>query len=271
MSDFGFGGIPGAGGGGSLPDPVTVTHGGTGLSACAIGDVLYGSAADTLSRLTGNTTATKKFLSQTGNGSVSAAPSWAALDAGDIGSGTLPVARGGTGRTDGTLYTGSSVKAADWYNRKLIGTGGTNAAIDWGLHALINSATNDTVMEWSSLVLYGKWRGQVQPVIPTTLTVSGGAVATNVDLGNVFNVTVSADCTLSIPTGTPSDGQRVTWRLNFSGAYTVTLATGSSGAFRYGADVTTLTAGTNGKSDYLTAIWDATDSRWDVVAAIKGF
>jgi trimeric autotransporter adhesin len=65
-------------------------YGGTGQTSYATGDTLYASATNTLSKLTGNTTATKKFLTQTGTGSASAAPAWGTVSAGDIsGLGTM--------------------------------------------------------------------------------------------------------------------------------------------------------------------------------------
>lgn len=60
------------------------TFGGTGLAAYALGDMIYSSATNTLARLAGNTTTTKQFLTQTGTGTVSAAPVWGVLAAGDI-------------------------------------------------------------------------------------------------------------------------------------------------------------------------------------------
>lgn len=63
---------------------IPAINGGTAQTAYALGDVLYSSATNTLSRLAGNTTSTKLFLTQTGTGSVSAAPGWGALVAGDI-------------------------------------------------------------------------------------------------------------------------------------------------------------------------------------------
>lgn len=54
------------------------------LGMTTLGDTLYGAASGLVTRLAGNTTATRKFLQQTGNGTVSAAPSWSALVAGDI-------------------------------------------------------------------------------------------------------------------------------------------------------------------------------------------
>ena len=49
-----------------------------------LGDLLYENSTPAPARLAGNTSATKKMLSQTGNGTISAAPAWAALVAGDI-------------------------------------------------------------------------------------------------------------------------------------------------------------------------------------------
>jgi hypothetical protein len=63
---------------------ISEAYGGTNQSTYTLGDILYASAANTLSKLGGNTTTTKKFLSQTGNGSISAAPVWSTLSSSDI-------------------------------------------------------------------------------------------------------------------------------------------------------------------------------------------
>lgn len=62
----------------------TSTQGGTGVKTYAVGDTLYASATNTLAKLAGNTTTTQKCLTQTGNGTVSAAPSWKALTLADL-------------------------------------------------------------------------------------------------------------------------------------------------------------------------------------------
>jgi hypothetical protein len=49
-----------------------------------LGDTLYGAASGAGTRLAGNTTATKNFLVQTGTGTVSAAPTWGTIAAGDV-------------------------------------------------------------------------------------------------------------------------------------------------------------------------------------------
>ena len=70
----------------------------TNINGGTIGAIPYQSAANTTTLLSGNTTATKKFLTQTGDGSAAAAPVWAGVAVSDI-TGTLPVANGGTGVT----------------------------------------------------------------------------------------------------------------------------------------------------------------------------
>jgi hypothetical protein len=59
-------------------------NGGTGQTAYVLGDTLYSPSANTLFRLPGNTTATRKFLSQTGTGTVSAAPAWGTIAPTDL-------------------------------------------------------------------------------------------------------------------------------------------------------------------------------------------
>jgi hypothetical protein len=87
---------------GDLP----ATNGGTGQTAITVGDVLYGSATNVLSRLAGNTTSTRQFFSQTGNGSISAAPAWGALSSADIPSlGATPTGTVGLSIAAGTATT----------------------------------------------------------------------------------------------------------------------------------------------------------------------
>lgn len=74
----------------------------TVVAAPVLGDLLYGNDVDSWQKLAGNTTTTRNLLRQTGDGTLSAAPVWDTLQASDIASGTLAVARGGTGLASGT-------------------------------------------------------------------------------------------------------------------------------------------------------------------------
>ncbi len=51
-----------------------------------LGDTIFGAASGTPTRLAGNTTTTKRFLTQTGTGTISAAPIWGTIDSTDINS-----------------------------------------------------------------------------------------------------------------------------------------------------------------------------------------
>jgi hypothetical protein len=93
------------------------TNGGTGQSTYTLGDILYSSASNTLAKLAGNTTTTKKYLIQTGTGAASAAPSWGTIDGADV-SGNITGQAGsvanaltaGTYLTSGGTYDGAAAR-----------------------------------------------------------------------------------------------------------------------------------------------------------------
>ena len=90
---------------------VAVTDGGTGLSAVATGELLYGSAANTYSALAFDNTATR-YLANTGGGAT--IPAWSQIDLTNGVTGILPVGNGGTGisnPTDHSLLVGSGAAA----------------------------------------------------------------------------------------------------------------------------------------------------------------
>jgi hypothetical protein len=60
-------------GGGGYSNPMTT-----------LGDIIFGGAGGAATRLSGNTTTTKEFLTQAGTGSVSAAPVWSAMASADV-------------------------------------------------------------------------------------------------------------------------------------------------------------------------------------------
>lgn len=83
-----------------------------------LGDIIVENSTPAAARLAGNTTSTKKYLSQTGTGSISALPSWAQIALGDlsgfgtgvatalavnVGSAGAPVVLGGAGGTPSSL------------------------------------------------------------------------------------------------------------------------------------------------------------------------
>lgn len=133
---------------GAVSGSLGATNGGTGQTGYTLGDTLYSSATDTLTKLAGNTSTTKQYLSQTGTGSASAAPSWATISAADIGTGTLPATRGGTDNSSYTigdiLYadtTTSLARLADVATGNVLISGGLSAAPAWGKVALASAVS----------------------------------------------------------------------------------------------------------------------------------
>lgn len=113
---------------------IAATRGGTGLTTYAVGDILYASAANTLAALAGSTVAAKRFLTQTGNGTTSAAPAWGTITAADVTSGNaltktddanVTLTLGGTPAT--ALLAAVSLTLG-WTGTLSIARGGTGAA-----------------------------------------------------------------------------------------------------------------------------------------------
>ena len=106
-----------------LTGSISIANGGTGQTTASaafnalsplttLGDTLYGGASGAGTRLAGNTTAAKQFLTQTGTGSVSAAPAWGALASGDIpnnAANTTGTAANITATSNSTLTTLSAL------------------------------------------------------------------------------------------------------------------------------------------------------------------
>jgi hypothetical protein len=93
-------------------------------------------------------------------------------------------------------------------------------------------------------------------------------------LGNTFKLTAAGNRTIDAPTNKPVSGkaQKIVIAIEASAAdRTITLATGAAGAFRFGTDITALTATTNGLVDYIGCIYNDADDRWDVVSYSKGY
>lgn len=69
---------------GAVSGALPTVNGGTAITTYTLGDILYSSATNTLAKLAGSISTTKTFLTQTGTGAASAAPSWGAIAATDV-------------------------------------------------------------------------------------------------------------------------------------------------------------------------------------------
>lgn len=200
------------------------THGGTGLTSLAQGDLIYGSAANTFSALTKNASATR-YISNTGT---SNNPAWAQVDLTNGVTGTLPVGSGGLGfgttPTTGDMIYGL---AGSWQivagnistSKKFLtqtGNGSTSAAPVWNTLSLgdfptINVATGGTNITSYAVgdILYASASttlSKLADVATGNVLISGGVttapswgkvgltthVSGNLPLANIANATANS-------------------------------------------------------------------------------
>lgn len=84
---------------------------------------------------------------------------------------------------------------------------------------------------------------------------------------NTFTSTQGAGTlTVGAPSGTPTDGQKLVLRLKSTNAQTYSF----NGTYAFSTTVTAPTTLAAGKTDYLGLMWNATNTKWDVVAVDQG-
>jgi hypothetical protein len=97
---------------GAVSGALGATNGGTGQSGYTVGDMLYSGVTNELAKLAGNTTTTKKFLTQTGTGSGSAAPDWGTIAGSDVSGAVSSATNVAGGAANQIVYqTGSGATA----------------------------------------------------------------------------------------------------------------------------------------------------------------
>jgi hypothetical protein len=127
----------------NLSTVLSVTNGGTGLDTLAAGDLIYGSASNTFSKLSGPSTTGNVLLS----GAV--APSWGKMPLSTHVSGALPIANGGTGATTQTGAINALLPSQTGNANKLLQTDGTN--VSWATVAAGSSGTVTSITAGNGL------------------------------------------------------------------------------------------------------------------------
>ena len=154
-----------------------------------LGDMLYENSTPAPARLAGSTSATKNFLTQTGNGTISAAPAW-----GTIASGDLPAA---TGSSQGAVIVGGTN-----FGPLAVATESASAAQTANLLCLFTVPVP-------------------VPVTLTGLVIANGATATGNVLAGVYNAAGSSMLASSASTAQSGTSARpvrpVHWHLRGGG------------------------------------------------------
>lgn len=185
-----------------------------------LGDTLYGGTAGASTVLSGNISSTKKLYSQTGTGSLSAAPSWSVLVSGDI-----PNNAANTSGTALNITASSNTSLTSLVNLATIGTigtgiwhgtkigllyGGTNADLSGtgGTHQVLQQSTSGAAItvgqlafsDISSTIATGQVSGSYTGITAvgtlTSLTM-GGSI-------QLFGDTTGVGTTIGFGTNSPA-------------------------------------------------------------------
>ena len=164
-----------------------------------LGDIIYGGASGAATRLAGNTTTTKQYLSQTGTGTVSAAPAWATIAGSDITGAALTK----TDDTNVTLTLGGTpttalLRAASltlgWTGQLAISRGGTGLSALGTAGQLLRVNSGATSLEYFTPTYISAAITSLNGLTAATQTFATGTTGTD------FNISsTTATHTFNIP------------------------------------------------------------------------
>jgi len=165
-----------------------------------------------------------QVLTSQGSG---AAPTWTAANSGTV-----------TSITAGTGLSGGTITAS--------GTIAINTAVT------VDVSTAQTLTN--------------KRITPRSLAAASatGTVTPNSDSYDQVNYLLTGTVAFAVPSGTPTNGQKLNIRLYAASTQTVSWTTSSTGYRVIGTTLPTSVA--SGKTVYVGCVWNSTDSYWDVVA-----
>ncbi len=179
--------------------------------------------------------------------------------------GTVTITSLGTGTLRFKIARFTGILTLTHNAASLILPGGANIVTQAGdTMAVISDGTSNARVIW-----YQRANKAQYPRGVSALS-DGATPALDASLGDVFTLTAAGNRTIAVPTN-PMSGQKIIIKHKASGAdRTLALNTGAGG-FRFGTDITALTATTSAKTDYIGCVYDLAATFWDVVAVRKGY
>ena len=259
---------------------IGISSGGTGQTtktaafnaltpSTTLGDINYHDGTNAV-RLAGNTTSSKRFLTQTGTGSVSAAPGWNAIVDGDIPSALTGKTYNGlslTANATGFQVAGGTTAKTFVVSNNLTLSGTDGATLNVGGGGTLGTGAYATIANYATLA--GAQTLTDKRVNPRSVD-AGSTSGTLTPGGDTTDIYVAEGLagaiTLAQPSGTPVNGQRLMIRLKDNGTARAITWTTTSGAFR-AVGVTLPTTTVASKTTYVGCVYNSADSFWDVLAS----
>jgi hypothetical protein len=205
---------------------IAIARGGTGQTSAGaagnalsptttIGDMEYKSALNVISRVPGNTTATKNFLTQTGTGAASAAPAWGTIAAADVP--TLNQSTTGNAATATALQTGRAINGVTFDGTAPITvTAAAGTLTGTTLNSIVTASSLTSVGTLATLTVTATITGSISGNAATVttnanltgpITSSGNATAIASQTGTGTKFVMDTSPTLVTPAlGTPTSG-----------------------------------------------------------------
>jgi hypothetical protein len=129
---------------------------------------------------------------------------------------------------------------------------------------MIGATTGTATIRNANLVVSGTLSARYATKVANTATAT--SMTPNVSASNQFSYTaLAADLTINAPTGTPTDGERLLFRIKDDG--TSRVITWDAIYRIIGTILPTNTVVT--KTMYIGCIYNAADTKWDVIAVSR--
>lgn len=242
---------------GSVSGSLPATNGGTGQNAYSTGDMLYSDATNSLAKLPGNTSTTKRFLTQTGTGSGSAAPVWGTVSGSDV-SGAVSLATNISGGAANQIVYQTGANTTSFVTAPT----SSNTFLGWNGSAFAWSAAGSSITDdnTTNTDYYPVWANATSGAMTTAYVSStkmgfnpstGLFKSTIVQAGTQANFIQSTGAATTLATTITAAGSdtNVALALRTQGTGAIDLAAGSRGVnISNGGTVTAITTTASGAS-----------------------
>ncbi len=181
------------------------------------------------------------------------------------------IVQGGVGIV-GNINAGGNISAVNLIGSHANGNSNVNIPTANGNITISASGVSNVVVVSNSGVNVTGTLTVSGTTVPRVVNITDGSTFTansaTTDIASQVNTQVSGTLTLSAPTGSPLNGQKLMYKIKSANVQTFSW----DPVYAFSTDISqpTATTGSN-KTDYLGFIYDSTASKWQLIAKNFGF